>query len=253
MKGFPTVLTKIHEAWEKDHEKLAEMAEGFTKALQAEAAGEVKAAGPMRLPLVGRAVAEYKLEFDEARGGFGTAPKFPRPAVFHFLLRYHLRTGDADAKRMTLATLDAMAAGGMHDQLGGGFHRYSTDARWFLPHFEKMLYDQAQLASSRAVLAGSGAVLLAPLTIGALADATSIHGALLVVPVMLALAATGPVAAAETMVLHATPVHDGDRLRDVVSGLERIFASHPDVLSLPARGVLSRYMLGQEPRRSGNG
>ncbi len=148
MRGFPMVLSKVHEAWEKDHEKLADLAEGFTKALQAEAAGEVKAAGPMRLPLVGRAVAEYKLEFDEARGGFGTAPKFPRPAVFHFLLRYHMRTGDADAKRMTLATLDAMAAGGMHDQIGGGFHRYSTDARWFLPHFEKMLYDQAQLASS---------------------------------------------------------------------------------------------------------
>jgi uncharacterized protein len=148
MRGFPTVLSKIHEAWEKDHEKLAEMAEGFTKALRAEAAGEVKAAGPMTLPLLARAAAEYKLQFDEERGGFGTAPKFPRPAVFHFLLRYHLRTGDADAKRMTLLTLDAMARGGMHDQLGGGFHRYSTDGHWFLPHFEKMLYDQAQLAGA---------------------------------------------------------------------------------------------------------
>ncbi|HEV8377569.1 MAG TPA: thioredoxin domain-containing protein, partial [Tepidisphaeraceae bacterium] len=106
------------------------------------------AAGPMTLPLLARAAAEYKLQFDEERGGFGTAPKFPRPAVLHFLLRYHMRTGDGDAKRMTLATLDAMAKGGMHDQLGGGFHRYSTDGRWFLPHFEKMLYDQAQLGSA---------------------------------------------------------------------------------------------------------
>ena len=148
MKGLPTVLEKIHEAWEKDHDKLADMAEGFTKALRAEAAGEVKPAGPMTLPLLAKAVAQYKVQFDEERGGFGTAPKFPRPAVFHFLLRYHFRTGDADASRMTLLTLDAMARGGMHDQLGGGFHRYSTDGRWFLPHFEKMLYDQAQLASS---------------------------------------------------------------------------------------------------------
>ncbi|HEV8291137.1 MAG TPA: thioredoxin domain-containing protein, partial [Tepidisphaeraceae bacterium] len=148
MRGFPTVLTKIHEAWEKDHDKLAEMAEGFTKALRTEVAGEVKAAGPMTMPLLAKAAAEYKLQFDEERGGFGTAPKFPRPAVFHFLLRYHMRTGDADAKRMTLSTLDAMARGGMHDQLGGGFHRYSTDGRWFLPHFEKMLYDQGPLAGA---------------------------------------------------------------------------------------------------------
>src|SRR5256714_4012599 len=148
MKGFVTVLTTIHTAWEKDHDKLAEMAEGFTKALRAEAAGEVKAAGPMTMPLLARATAEYKLEFDEKRGGFGIAPKFPRPAVFHFLLRYHFRTGDADAKRMTMTTLDAMAKGGMHDHLGGGFHRYSTDPNWCLPHFEKMLYDQGQLAGA---------------------------------------------------------------------------------------------------------
>src|SRR5207237_2873347 len=87
-----------------------------------------------------------KGEFAEKNPGFGTAPKFPRPAVFNFLLRYHYRTRDEAALKMTLDTLKAMAAGGIHDHLGGGFHRYSTDRRWFLPHFEKMLYDQAQLA-----------------------------------------------------------------------------------------------------------
>jgi uncharacterized protein YyaL (SSP411 family) len=66
----------------------------------------------------------------------------------NFLLRYHSRSGDAEALEMVLETLKAMAAGGMHDQLGGGFHRYSVDERWFVPHFEKMLYDQAQLAVS---------------------------------------------------------------------------------------------------------
>ena len=80
--------------------------------------------------------------------GFGDAPKFPRPVVLNFLLRYHARFGQPEALDMSLATLRAMANGGMHDQLGGGFHRYSVDARWFVPHFEKMLYDQAQLAIS---------------------------------------------------------------------------------------------------------
>ena len=83
-------------------------------------------------------------------GGFGRAPKFPRPVMLNFLLRYYARTGDKAALEMTLATLRAMARGGMHDQLGGGFHRYSTDASWRVPHFEKMLYDQAQLAVSYA-------------------------------------------------------------------------------------------------------
>ena len=82
----------------------------------------------------------------------GSAPKFPRPSVFNFLLRYSLRAPTYDTKQesldMSLDTLRAMANGGMHDQLGGGFHRYSVDERWFVPHFEKMLYDQAQLALS---------------------------------------------------------------------------------------------------------
>ena len=81
-------------------------------------------------------------------GGFGDAPKFPRPVVLNFLLRYYARTGNEEALDMVLATLRAMAKGGMHDQLGGGFHRYSVDECWFVPHFEKMLYDQAQLAIS---------------------------------------------------------------------------------------------------------
>jgi uncharacterized protein YyaL (SSP411 family) len=90
--------------------------------------------------------------FDSAHGGFGGAPKFPRPVIYNFLLRYYAGSADQgskeDALEMTLQTLRAMANGGMHDQLGGGFHRYSVDERWFVPHFEKMLYDQAQLAIS---------------------------------------------------------------------------------------------------------
>ena len=83
-----------------------------------------------------------------AAGGFGGAPKFPVPRYINFLLRYYARTKNKEALDMVLLTLRAMANGGMNDQLGGGFHRYSVDDRWFVPHFEKMLYDQAQLAIS---------------------------------------------------------------------------------------------------------
>lgn len=95
-----------------------------------------------------QAFGSLKARFDPTNAGFGTAPKFPRPVTFNFLLHYQYRTGDKVALDMVLRTLRTMADGGIHDQLGGGFHRYSTDARWFLPHFEKMLYDQAQLANS---------------------------------------------------------------------------------------------------------
>ncbi len=92
-----------------------------------------------------RTVAEFASSFDPRRGGFGGAPKFPRPSELLFLLREHARTGVANARDMVLVTLRAMALGGMRDHLGGGFHRYSVDADWRVPHFEKMLYDQAQL------------------------------------------------------------------------------------------------------------
>src|SRR6266404_4294575 len=87
----------------------------------------------------------FRSSFDHRRGGFGDAPKFPRPSELLFLLREHARTGDSDALQMVLATLRGMALGGMRDHIGGGFHRYSVDAAWRVPHFEKMLYDQAQL------------------------------------------------------------------------------------------------------------
>jgi uncharacterized protein YyaL (SSP411 family) len=85
-------------------------------------------------------------QFDGDQGGFGPAPKFPTPQNVTFLLRRHRRTGDERFKEMATATLDAMRLGGIHDHLGGGFHRYTTDANWLTPHFEKMLYDQAALA-----------------------------------------------------------------------------------------------------------
>jgi uncharacterized protein YyaL (SSP411 family) len=92
-----------------------------------------------------RAAAILRGQFDDARGGFGGAPKFPPSMVLEFLLRHHARTGSADALAMVGATCEAMARGGMYDQLGGGFARYSVDADWVVPHFEKMLYDNAQL------------------------------------------------------------------------------------------------------------
>ena len=84
--------------------------------------------------------------FDDTNGGWGGAPKFPQPMAIEFLLRYHARTGDSAALAMATKSLSEMARGGIYDHLGGGFHRYATDAVWLVPHFEKMLYDNSQLA-----------------------------------------------------------------------------------------------------------
>ena len=93
------------------------------------------------------AVSKLATSFDRVDGGFTGAPKFPQPSRLVLLLRYARRTGDAGATAMVATTLDRMAAGGIYDHVGGGFHRYSTDAKWLVPHFEKMLYDNAQLAT----------------------------------------------------------------------------------------------------------
>src|SRR5262249_8414181 len=96
--------------------------------------------------LLDSAVQAIGSRFDPREGGFGAAPKFPPSMSVDFLLRYHHRTGDEHALHMAMLTLDKMAYGGMYDQVGGGFHRYSTDDHWLVPHFEKMLYDNALLA-----------------------------------------------------------------------------------------------------------
>jgi uncharacterized protein YyaL (SSP411 family) len=106
------------------------------------------AAGDLDAGLLDSGFAVWRRSFDARLGGFGHAPKFPRPAIFKFLLRYWARTKNDEALEMVDHTLRAMSRGGMNDQLGGGFHRYSVDEYWFVPHFEKMLYDQAQIASS---------------------------------------------------------------------------------------------------------
>jgi uncharacterized protein YyaL (SSP411 family) len=96
--------------------------------------------------LIAAATAAVAASFDPVNGGWGRAPKFPQPMTIEFLLRRHLATGDDRPRSIAMRALDAMADGGIHDQLGGGFHRYSTDAEWLVPHFEQMLYDNAQLA-----------------------------------------------------------------------------------------------------------
>jgi uncharacterized protein YyaL (SSP411 family) len=146
--GLMTALERIAEAWGKDRQRILVSSENALAKLR-------KDLQPS--PASGSASAKHALEsgfflfrhsFDGKQGGFGGAPKFPRPAVYNFLLRYYAATKNKDALDMVVTTLRAMAKGGMHDQLGGGFHRYSVDANWFQPHFEKMLYDQALLATS---------------------------------------------------------------------------------------------------------
>ncbi|HUZ46055.1 MAG TPA: thioredoxin domain-containing protein [Terriglobia bacterium] len=144
--GFPTVLMRVAEAWRKDQSKIQQSAADVTEYLKKSVEASVAAGAQVGASTLERTCHALKAGYDAANGGFGNAPKFPRPVVFNFLLRYHARTGDPAALSMTLHTLRAMARGGIHDHLGGGFHRYSVDARWQVPHFEKMLYDQAQLA-----------------------------------------------------------------------------------------------------------
>ena len=142
--GFVEILEEIARVWREEQPKVEQSAMAILGRLQS-----MRSAGaPDAIPDAGvlsRTVGEFASSFDSRRGGFGGAPKFPRPSELLFLLREYARTGAANARDMALVTLRAMALGGMRDHLGGGFHRYSVDADWRVPHFEKMLYDQAQL------------------------------------------------------------------------------------------------------------
>ncbi|HVR72413.1 MAG TPA: aldo/keto reductase [Vicinamibacteria bacterium] len=142
--GFTTVLTRITALWRSDRPRLREQAAELAAHLRENARsapGATLDEGALRAGL-----AQLAEDFDERFGGFSHAPKFPPAAALSFLLRAHRRFGDERALEMARKTLEEMARGGLFDQVGGGFHRYSVDERWLVPHFEKMLYDNAQLA-----------------------------------------------------------------------------------------------------------
>ncbi len=144
--GFPTVLREVARAWREDRAGLRQQAGQFAEGLrQRQSLGPPLAVGEDQLKA---ALEQFKNEFDREYGGFGQAPKFPPSVGLSLLLRLHRRFGDPEALVMVGRTLEAMARGGMYDHVGGGFARYSTDRRWLVPHFEKMLYDNALLVKA---------------------------------------------------------------------------------------------------------
>lgn len=145
--GFGSILEQIARAWSQERERIENSSVEIVNQLEQHAAVAPRP-GELEPGAVDSAFQIFRRSFDRRLGGFGSAPKFPRPSALNLLLRYHARTGNDEALEMVDLTLREMAKGGMNDQLGGGFHRYSVDERWFVPHFEKMLYDQAQLAVS---------------------------------------------------------------------------------------------------------
>lgn len=145
-ENFVEGLQKLAKVWKEQPEAIEKQAESFAEAIKKtvdrqQAAGE----GTLSRDLIAKSLELIQENFDEDHGGFGTRPKFPPHGDLRILLREAERSGNAKLLAMATQTLDAIWDGGIHDHLGGGFHRYSTDAKWFLPHFEKMLYDNAQL------------------------------------------------------------------------------------------------------------
>jgi len=143
--GFLTLLEKLAEAYRTPGNSLVRTADEVTRTLQADFAAS--SPGDLPGPRLLRGAAEiYRARFDPENGGLAGPMKFPSGLPIRFLLRHHRRTGDAALLKMAVLTLQKMTGGGIHDQVGGGFHRYSTDSRWLVPHFEKMLYDNALIA-----------------------------------------------------------------------------------------------------------
>lgn len=152
--GFRTILNHISKQWEQNREKLTQQANIILTAIQQHTGEMHKGSETEGLPstdCIDKLLNDMSTSFDEEYGGYGGAPKFPQASNFNFLLRYSsYKTGSEDGKKargMVLKTLEFMDKGGIHDHVGQGFHRYSTDRFWHVPHFEKMLYDQAQLAA----------------------------------------------------------------------------------------------------------
>jgi uncharacterized protein len=151
--GFPTVLRRVSEAWRADEKKLREQAAQITGRLRDFADESTDSGTELSAAILAEGLRQMEARFDTREGGFGSAPKFPRPSELIFLFNEAHRIGleSREGKRaveMAAFTLEKMARGGIHDHLGGGFHRYSVDGQWHVPHFEKMLYDQAQLVEA---------------------------------------------------------------------------------------------------------
>jgi uncharacterized protein YyaL (SSP411 family) len=144
MPSWQQILSSISEAFRLRRDELETSANDIIGELRRLSIVEASAGG-LSTDLLDAAFGSYMKTFDTVNGGFGGAPKFPAAMSLEFLLRYHKRTGEDRALAVVTHTLDKMANGGIYDQLGGGFHRYAVDAIWLVPHFEKMLYDNAQL------------------------------------------------------------------------------------------------------------
>ncbi len=143
--SFTDVLRQLAEAWKTQRKDILASANDISQRIGESIALKAKANIKLDPLWLDKAVSQFKTQYDPRFGGFGNAPKFPRPSLPLLLLRHAHRTGDHEGIRMVLNTCDRMAAGGMYDQIGGGFARYSVDEKWLVPHFEKMLYDNAQL------------------------------------------------------------------------------------------------------------
>ncbi len=142
---FVELLQAIQTAWIADRNRLQTQGNYVAETLQRQGAHDTATAG-LTAEILRAAMEPFRQRFDPRYGGFGSAPKFPPSMSVQLLLRLHQRFGDAEALRMATTTLDRMARGGIYDHLGGGFARYATDAQWLVPHFEKMLYDNALLS-----------------------------------------------------------------------------------------------------------
>ena len=145
LPGFPRVLKAISDAFKNRRNEIEKSADRISKALVS-GNNDFIPGEELTQETLDAAFKSVRAAFDKVNGGFGFAPKFPQAGVLEFLMRYYHRSRDKEALHMVTSTLDKMAVGGIYDQLGGGFHRYSTDEKWLVPHFEKMLYDNALLA-----------------------------------------------------------------------------------------------------------
>ncbi|MCI0841614.1 MAG: thioredoxin domain-containing protein, partial [Chloroflexi bacterium] len=143
--AFPKVLTALSEAYRNDRENVVKTTEQLIERMELMGSANAGNSSPLTEDVLHQAFRRIAGDFDDRHGGVGIQPKFPQPMTYEFLLRYHLRTQNAEALDMVELTLERMANGGIYDQIGGGFHRYSTDTYWLVPHFEKMLYDNALL------------------------------------------------------------------------------------------------------------